>query len=275
MEIRRLSSGWATAGVLLIGCLAPVITYCVDFRLRFRVGLWMLSTPSFQGAIAVLMAQSRDQPVSLVGLVGIPLAAIAFVVIAWVRRRARSRADHRPGIGGWLAVFVWTTVLGVAFDTHGLYHSRHAIWVNLRALPHLDRTVAPALVLLILARHLVIAVAASARLAGLWLIIRRSARAPAYWTIVCAILVPVHVYEAAIMAWEQRVAASVNLTVFPTTDFATFLIAGAIVVFGWGLYWMRSQRVLATFGRRGLDLFVERASASELAPAPVADTPPR
>lgn len=274
MRLKRPSGPWTAVAVVLAGLLAPLITYHFDWILRYRVGYWVHRPYLLGGVLEVIGAQARDQPWSLVALVGAPVAAAGFIVIAWIRRSARERTTNRKRIGGWLAVFVFAIISGMLVDIHGLYLARHAIWVNLRALPHLRRTMAPTLVLLILARHAVVAVSIVALLVGLWLIIRRSARAPAYWTIVCASLAPAHVYEGAIGVWERRVGAGVHIVLFPNANFGRAVIISAIAALAWCVYWLRSRRVLETFGRRGIDLFVERSASPELAAVPTSETPP-
>lgn len=264
MRIERPSRTWISILILGAGYLSPIITYKLDGLLRYRVGFWLQPKISIGGVIALLEVQARDRPASLIPLVGVPIAALLFVIVAWMRRRARARPDGPKGIGGWLGFFVLTSTLGIISNLRVLYISRHAIAANLSELPHLGSIDTPALVALIVARYLVIALVTAACLLGIWHIARRSPRAPAYWTILTAALAPVMVCERAMGAWERTLAARVQITLFPLTPFALSAITAAMVNLLWCVYWLRSRRVRATFGSRGLDLFIDQKSMTEL-----------
>jgi len=181
-----------------------------------------------------------------------------------VSERSETRAEPR-GIGGWLAVFVLLVIGGLLIDAHGLYLSRHAVRLELRALPRLSHVRAPQFILLALARHFVVAAVVILRVIGLWLIARCSRRTAAYWTIVSAVLMPLQLYHGAMGAWQRRAAARIGIRVLQAVPFGLVAVVGALTAAIWCGYWLRSRRVLATFGRRGLDLFMDQ-------PAPLAAT---
>lgn len=181
----------------------------------------------------------------------------------WTPQRDRARARELQGIRGWLLVFALLVVLGVLLDAYGLYVVRHGIWRELLILPRLGTLRSPRFILLALARHVVVAIVVLLRVAGLWLIARRSARAPAYWTVASAVLMPLLVYSRALGAWERRVAGSLGYVLFPHVPFGIEAVAGALSAGVWCAYWIYSRRVQATFGCRGLDLFVDRLQAPE------------
>jgi hypothetical protein len=177
----------------------------------------------------------------------------------WTLRRDHRKARDLRGVGGWLLIFVLLVSLAILIDAHGLYVGRHGIWRELRALPRLSHLRSPRLFLFAVARHTVVALVVILRLVGLWLIVRRSSRTPAYWTVVSAVLMPLLVYSRALGAWEQRVAAALGYTLFPHVAFATEAVLGALGAALWCGYWIYSRRVLATFGSRGLNLFDDPA----------------
>jgi len=171
----------------------------------------------------------------------------------WTLRRDHRKARDLRGVGGWLLIFVLLVSLAILIDAHGLYVGRHGIWRELRALPRLSHLRSPRLFLFAVALVVIL------RLVGLWLIVRRSSRTPAYWTVVSAVLMPLLVYSRALGAWEQRVAAALGYTLFPHVAFATEAVLGALGAALWCGYWIYSRRVLATFGSRGLNLFDDPA----------------
>jgi hypothetical protein len=74
---------------------------------------------------------------------------------------------------------------------------------------------------------------------------------------------PLQVYSRALGAWERRVAASLGYVLFSHVPFGIEAVAGALSAGVWCAYWIYSRRVQATFGCRGLDLFVDRLQAPE------------
>lgn len=176
----------------------------------------------------------------------------------WTLRHDRTKARNLRGLGGWLLIFVLVVIGGLIIDAHGLYVSRHAVLMEMRALPRLSRVRAPHFVLLALARHVVVAVVIVLRVIGLWLIARRSRRAAAYWTLVSAVLMPLQLYHATMGAWERRAAARIGMRGYASVPYGLVALVGALTAAIWCGYWLCSRRVLATFGRRGLDLFSDQ-----------------
>jgi hypothetical protein len=138
-----------------------------------------------------------------------------------------------------------------------LYASRHVIVTDVWALPHLGQTRLPSLVLVTLAHCLLAVCFLVTAVYGIWLILRRHPRAPGYWTIACGAFATLIVFARAIEAWERTLGARIEITDFPRIPFVEVAVVGGIVDLIWCAYWIRSRRVLETFGRRGLDLFAK------------------
>ncbi len=166
IQSERPSRPWITILVVAACCLWPIVTYHLDAPLRFDPGIFVGPGHWVVGILKVLRIQARDHPTSLIPLVCAPIAALVFVIATRTRRRMRERPGGRWGIGGWLALFVLSSVLGVVINVRGLYISRDAIFESLLELPHLGQAASPALALLILAQNLVAVVGTLACIVG-------------------------------------------------------------------------------------------------------------
>jgi hypothetical protein len=153
--------------------------------------------------------------------------------------------------------------VGVVGNAHYLFSSRHTIAMSSTALLHIGRAVSPPIVLMSLAHYLLTTCFILAAAFGIWLILRRDARAPAYWTIACGAFAVVVLFGRALDAWERTLGARVQITDFPPATTIWVTVGAIITNLCWCAYWIRSRRVAATFGRRGADFFVQRARSAD------------
>lgn len=254
----RLTGRWAILFVAAACCLAPLIVYNLDPFLRYRVGMLMYPGHRLAGVFSVLYTQASARPATLLALLA-PAFALVYVIVARTVRgmRAAPRESRRKWLGGWLAIFTLREAISVVDSVRTLYASRDVIATNVLALPHLGQTRLPSLVLVTLA-HFLLAVCFLVTAAyGIWLILRRHPRAPAYWTIACGAFAALIVFGRAIQVWERTLGARIEITDFPQIPLVEAVVVGVIVDLIWCAYWIRSRRVLETFGRRGLDLFAK------------------
>lgn len=267
--VARLTGRWAILFVVAAGCLAPLVVYNHDAYLRYRVHLYMGPGSRITGILSVLRIQAGDQPLTLIALLA-PVGALVYVIIARTirgARTARATPVTKKRIGGWLAVFMISTAVGAIGNVRFLYDTRHTVFVDVSALPHLGDTRSPQLVLLFIARYLLVMGVVWAAIYGFWLIVRRRPRAPGYWTITCAALAPVMVLDRAMAAWQRTFAARIQVADYPQVPLGISATSAALACLLWCAYWLRSRRVLETFGRRGLDLFAK--------PTPPVGPPPQ
>lgn len=267
----RLTGRWAILLVVTAGCFAPLIVYNLDPLLRYRVQFNGDAHPHnpLVGLVSVLDTQASDQPATLFALLA-PVAALLFVVVARTIRGARTAPSQRRWIGGWLAFFTLRETVGVVGNTHYLFSSRHTIAMSSTALLHIGRAVSPPIVLMSLAHYLLTASFILAAAFGIWLILRRDARAPAFWTIACGAFAVIVLFGRALDVWERTLGARVQITNFPPATPIWVTIAAIITNLCWCAYWIRSRRVRATFGRRGSDFFLQPYRSAKLAASQLA-----
>lgn len=253
----RLTGRWAILFVAAACCLAPLIVYNLDPLLRYRVGMLMYPGHRLTGVFSVLYTQASARPATLLALLA-PAFALVYVIVArTVRGMRASRRTQRKWIGGWLAIFTLREAIAVVAIARSLYASRDVIVTNVLALPHLGQTRLPSLVLVTLAHCLLAVCILVTAVYGISLILRRHPRAPAYWTIACGAFAALIVFGRAIEVWERTLGARIEITNFPRVPLVEAAVVGAIMDLIWCSYWIRSRRVLETFGRRGLDLFAK------------------
>lgn len=245
--------------VVAAGCFAPLILYDNDPLLRYRVDYHLRAGMWLPGIIGLLRVQASDQPATLIALLA-PLGALIYVIVARTLRGAvigPAEPMKRRWIGGWLALFTLSVTLGALGNIRFLYDTRHAIAVDVTALPHLGLTRSPPLVLLFIVRYLLTTAVSLAALYGVSLIFRRRPSAPFYWTITCAVLAPLMVIDRAIAAWQVTFAARAQIEGYQPVALVPSATSSALSCLLWCAYWLCSRRVLETFGGRGLDLFKE------------------
>jgi hypothetical protein len=197
----------------------------------------------------------------------------------WQQARVRvnvttAQARQWSSIGGWLGWIVVSgsiLVLYLLGTAPGVSHSLRTTWMLGSALPHMRPTL-----LLETAAH---AFQILGLALGVVLILRRSAVAPLYWTLLLVIMAVYAVYDiAAVQVWLPEFRS-----LFGPDAAATFeregrkaqaqntrLVASATV---WSWYWIRSRRVrlvFAPFATTPSDAGAQPNPAPEIAPAPSA-----
>lgn len=149
------------------------------------------------------------------------------------------------GIRGWLAVFAAWAVLQVVLSFRGFMSMlpiAGASQITPMFFPALDA------LLLYTASFLLTVI-------GLWLMIRRSPRCPAYWTIVILVSVPI-TFRHMFLFEQLRLLAGTANDAGVGEQAALYSVLRILVLLGWAGYWFRSKRVLATFGARGFGRLV-------------------
>ncbi|MGI8400924.1 MAG: hypothetical protein ACR2NS_04880 [Gemmatimonadaceae bacterium] len=144
------------------------------------------------------------------------------------------------GIRGWLAVFAAWAVLQLVVSFRGFMDM-----LPIAGASQITPMFFPALDALLL-----YTVSFLLTVIGLWLMIRRSPRCPAYWTIVILVSVPI-TFRHLFLFEQLRLLAGTASIAGVGEQAGLYSVLRMLVLLGWAGYWFRSKRVLATFGARG------------------------
>lgn len=102
-------------------------------------------------------------------------------------------------------------------------------------------------------------VTGAGNLLGFFLILRRHPITPSYFSLYLPLLLALNLLNPDLVGTANgRLAAMGSTDVFAPAQIWGVLAVNVVLVAAAVGYWMRSKRVLAVFGTRGLDLFVSR-----------------
>lgn len=217
---------------------------------------------------------------------------LLFLAVAWLARwirrapqpvvgeaaaadSAQTSGPSKPklsGISGWLAFFVIGQVLGLIVTLARLGAIReYADSIGVGAAV----TGMQPLVVFELASQILAPLVA---LAGIILIVRRSRYAPRYWfgyLTFSAIVLAVDLLLAAYMSSElQRLIGAAYMEATAKDDDSGEMFRQLVMSIVWALYWVRSERVRATFGAAALDRRADTTPAASVGEAPAVSPSP-